>query len=154
MEKIVLDTVRHGDDFAALIQSGGYVPLEITGTSMMPLLRPARDVVWLKASAPEMLKRGRILLFRRPDGSFILHRIRRCRPDGRLMMNGDAQRWCEIISPDAVVAIVEELTIRGRRISWCAPLLRFWDALWYPTRPFRPMLIRIYSGIKSCLRKQ
>lgn len=154
METIILDAAKHGDTLVELIRSGGYVPLGVTGNSMMPLLHSGRDIVWLKACTPDVLTRGRIILFRRADGSFILHRIRKCMADGTLKMNGDAQTWCEIISRDNAVAVVEELMLRGKRISCRAPSLRIWDALWFPTRPIRPLLFRLYSSVKSCFRKQ
>lgn len=153
MEKIILNAAEHGDLLVDLIRSGGYVPLCVTGTSMLPLLHPEQDVVWLKACTPDMLRRGRILLFRRPDGAFILHRIRKCLPDGRLLMNGDAQTWCETISPDCAVAVVKELTVRGKRIPYDLPRLRCWDTLWYPTRPLRPLLFRLRAAVKLLFTK-
>lgn len=149
MEKIILNTAEHGEMLVELIRSGAYIPLCVTGTSMRPTLKPERDVVWLKACTPDDLTRGRILLFRRLDGSFILHRIRRRLSDGRLIMNGDAQAWCETISPERAVAVVEEMEIRGKRISYKSVPLRLWDFLWYPTRPLRPLIFRLRGAIKS-----
>ena len=46
------------------------------GTSMLPLLRPHEDGVRL-APPPEEIRRGDVLLCRRRDGSFVLHRVLR-----------------------------------------------------------------------------
>ena len=88
----------------ALLSSDGVFPLTVTGSSMAPLLKDGRSTVLLtKDFVP---KRGRILLFRRRDGSLILHRVRKI--DGNtLVMNGDAQDWCERILPHQVIAAVE-----------------------------------------------
>lgn len=153
MEKIILNAAEHGDMLVDILRCGGYIPLSVTGISMMPLLRPERDIVWLKAWAPGTLKPGRILLFRRSDGSFILHRIRRVYADGRILMNGDAQRWCEITDEAHAVAVAWEITRGGRRMPCTAWRLRLWDLLWYPTRPLRPALFRLNTLIKSCLSK-
>ena len=74
----------------AILSSDGVFPLTVTGSSMAPLLKDGRSTVLLtKDFVP---KRGRILLFRRRDGSLILHRVRKI--DGNtLVMNGDAQDW-------------------------------------------------------------
>lgn len=154
MEKIRLNAAEHGDLLVDLIRSGGYIPLCVTGTSMQPLLHSEQDIVWLKACTPDMLRRGRILLFRRADGAFILHRIRKCLPDGRLLMNGDAQDWCEIISAECAIAVAEELTLCGKRMPYHHFGLWLFDALWYPTRPLRPLFFRLRAAfLKSCLKK-
>lgn len=153
LSSIVLDTEKHGDALIALIRQGGYVPLRITGSSMSPFLRPNRDTVWLKAYDPEKTKIGQILFFRRPDGAFVLHRVRKCLPDGTLKMNGDAQSWCEIIPRDSVIAAAEEVSVCGKRMSCRAFPIRVWNFLWYPTRAFRPALFRLYAFIKNCFPK-
>ena len=149
MKKIILDAVEYGDLLADVVQSGGYLPLCVTGTSMCPTLKPERDVVWLRACTPNDLTRGRILLFRRQDGTFILHRIRKRLPDGRLIMNGDAQSWCETISPEYAIAVVEEMEIKGKRIPHKSVSLLLWDNFWYPTRSLRPLIFRIGTAIRS-----
>lgn len=47
---------------------------------------------------------GSILLFQRDDGRYVLHRLLRLPPDGRLLMNKDAQTSTEQIRPEQVLA--------------------------------------------------
>lgn len=123
-------------------------PLEITGWSMRPLLRHGRDTVWLRPFCPERCKRGSILLYQRQNGHLVLHRVRKCLPDG-YCMNGDAQVQCEKILTGQVMAQVCQITRSGRRIDCSAPGLRLWDALWYLTRPIRPFLFRAAHRIRK-----
>lgn len=153
MKKYILTT----DELLAALQEtfrndGGF-PLEVTGWSMRPLLRHERDTVWLRPFCQENCKRGSILLYRRPNGRMVLHRVRKCLPGG-YCMNGDAQSQCENISSEQVVAQAYQICRKGRRISCYAPELRIWDALWYPTRPIRPLLFRIGHLMKKTIRRK
>ena len=57
-----------------LLSYGEQVPLVITGNSMYPFLRHGRDTVYLqKVQRP--LKKGDMVLYRRKNGQYILHRI-------------------------------------------------------------------------------
>lgn len=148
--KAEIRTITTGEAQAFLpsvLEGGGSVPLTVTGNSMLPFLKDKRDTVWLRET--DKPKRGQILLFRRQDGSFILHRLRRIRRDGTLVMNGDAQSWCEIISPDQVLACVTAFSRPGKKtVSADGFPVRLRDLLWYPTRPIRPFLFRTYLAIR------
>ena len=135
----LIDAERDGDEFVKLFESGGTVPLRVTGTSMLPLLRPGRSTVWLEGKK-EPPKRGDILLFRRRDGAFVLHRVRKVL-DGRYVMNGDAQSWCEVISEDMVIAVVRRIDT-GRRVYTSDSLpMRVYRLLWTPTYPARRQIL-------------
>ena len=72
-----------------LLDGAEYVPLNISGSSMTPFLVHSRDTVYLsKVTRP--LKKGDMILYRRDNGAYILHRIYRVAPDGYWLV-GDAQ---------------------------------------------------------------
>lgn len=144
---VVLTNEDAAQKITAVIGSGELFPLKVTGNSMRPFLRDGRDTVWLKA--PEEIRRGDIVFFRRGDGSFILHRVRKILSDGKLLVNGDAQAWCETVEEKNVIAKVSGITCEGKTVSADSPRLRFFSALWYPTRPLRPALFRICTRIKT-----
>lgn len=141
-----IDAVRDADALIAILESGAAIPLVVTGASMMPFLRHGRDTVHLQKK--DRYRRGRILFFRRRNGDFILHRLRRILPDGRFLMNGDAQDWCETVAPEQVLAEVVSVTRNGRTRSTDSPLIRLRDLLWYPTRPVRPLFWRLVHVLR------
>ncbi len=126
---------------SAILSTDGDFPLTVSGTSMMPLMKDGKTTVLLTRNfAPQ---KGRILLFRRIDGSLVLHRVRKIEKDGTLIMNGDAQNWCERISPSQVIAAVNYISIGKRNVKYNTPLLKIWDSIWYITYPVRQRLFRI-----------
>ena len=145
----ILDSNIDGQTLVNLLADGCPFPLIVTGSSMMPLLKPERDSVWLQKS--DSVQRGRILFFRRNNGMFVLHRVRRVLPDGSFIVNGDAQKWVETVHPAQAVAVVTQIVRKDKTIRWDHPMLRLWDMLWYPTRPIRPFLLRMYAKFSEFL---
>ena len=143
MDKLVFSGKVIASQLIDAISAGGRICLVVTGYSMAPFLKHGRDVVYLRAWKDKDLKRGQILLFQRSDHALVLHRIRKRFSDGKLLMNGDAQAWCETISTEQVLAVVSSVERKGRHISCNSICFLLWNWLWYPTRPIRPVLRKL-----------
>ena len=84
----------------------------IHGTSMLPLLR-TNDLVTLK-KIDRPLSIGDIVLFRRLDGSFVLHRIRYIKEDQYTIV-GDHQRLLEKnVSKNQIIGYVISYTKKDK----------------------------------------
>ena len=96
------------------IGSGGEFLLYPRGESMLPLIRPARDGVYLVRA--EKTARNDIFLYRRENGRFVLHRFVRREKSGSLTFRGDNQREAETGVPeDALIARVSAVLRDGKR---------------------------------------
>ncbi len=94
--------------------------LPIRGTSMLPLLVEGRDAVILEKPAGP-LAAGDIPLYRRADGSYVLHRIVSVEGDGYVLC-GDNQIAPEHgITDDAVCAVVTAIERDGKRVELTDP---------------------------------
>ena len=117
---------------------GGTFTLCPRGTSMLPLLRPGEDSVTL-APPPAEIQKYDILLYRRPSGAFVLHRVYRVEGE-TLTMIGDNQVNLERgVSKDAVLAIATGRTRGGEYLPFSAPSLARYGARrmrWLPLRAF------------------
>ena len=146
-----IDAVRDAGVLTGILADGGVFPLVVTGGSMSPYLHDGRDTVHLRKT--EDLRIGKILFFRRHSGELILHRLRRIMPDGSLLMNGDAQHWCEVISRDQVLAEVLAVTRKnGKTRNETEIPAVLWRLLWYPTRPVRPLLWVLRAAVRRIFR--
>lgn len=150
MEKYILTTEELSDALQETLRDGGCFPLGITGWSMQPFLCHGRDIVWLRTFRPEACKAGTILLFRRQNGRFVLHRVRKRLPGG-YRMNGDAQTWCEDIRADQVVAEAYQIQRKGKTRSCDCLRWKLRALLWFPTRPIRPLLFRVGHYLKRII---
>ncbi len=88
------------------LKNGGNVIFKPKGISMLPLIRQGIDSVLIKK--PEFpLKKYDIPLFRRNDGSFILHRILKVRSDGTYVICGDNQTVKEYgVKDEQIIGVV------------------------------------------------
>lgn len=55
-----------------ILNSKGYLITTANGTSMLPLIRPKKDSIFIKKDIP---KKYDVVLYKRDDGKYILHRI-------------------------------------------------------------------------------
>ena len=72
MEKFICSQELLEGIIEETVNSGGCMPLVVTGNSMRPFMRDGKHTVWLEACKESDFKRGKILLFRRENGRFVL----------------------------------------------------------------------------------
>ena len=140
---VTLDTNEYLDTVCALLAQGhGSVAVPVAGGSMVPFLHNG-DTVYL--DLPERPpKRGDIVLYTRPDGRYILHRVVRRRGDGSFLMAGDAQQALERVpDPGRIHAVVTAARHKGKLLT--PRSLRWWAYrhIWLWLRPLRHRLMAL-----------
>ena len=63
------------------LQELGYAVVPIRGTSMWPLLKEGKSRVQVEAKEGKQVRKGDIVLYRRKDGTLVLHRIIKSKVD-------------------------------------------------------------------------
>lgn len=149
MEKLIYSSAEFAEIIEQAIKAGGCVPLVVTGNSMRPFLKDGENTVWLKACTESDYKRGKILLFRRTDGKIVLHRVRKVLRDGELVMNGDAQYWCENIKKEQALAVVTYIEKNGKKKSCNSIIYKIQTEVWQILKPLRPHIFRMHRIIKK-----
>lgn len=127
-----------------LLEAAEAVPLIISGGSMAPFLIPGRDTVYLsRVSRP--LKRGDMILYRRDNGQYILHRICAVTGDSYSLV-GDAQQLIEQgVAPDQVLALVTAVCRKGKTLGPGNWLWVFFEKIWLRLIPHRRKLVGLYA---------
>ena len=135
------------------LQNGGKANLMITGVSMKPMLTEGRDTVILIPITEDPVA-GDIVLYRRDNGQFVLHRIIRITPESYLI-SGDNQYALEEVSRQQMLAVVSGFTRKGRVYALQEPGYRLycwvWVKLFWLRKPYiklRRRLGRIYHKLK------
>ena len=96
------------------LAGGGSVVINIHGTSMLPLLKEGITNVSLE-SPVFPLKKYQTILYKRPDGQFVLHRILSCKKGG-LVCRGDHQAIKEFpVKKEWVIAV---MTAYSKEDGW------------------------------------
>lgn len=116
--------------FLLTMQPGEELSMLVTGNSMVPFLLNRRSTVYLIRDEVYEPHVGDIVLFRRVDGTYVLHRVHKIRKDGLLVINGDAQRWTELILPRQVCCHVTHFVRTKKDIRVDAASQRFYRWVW------------------------
>lgn len=136
----------------AVLEKGGAFPFYPQGTSMEPAICAGRDMVVL-SPLPGQLKKYQIVLYKRDNGAFVLHRIIHIN-DSSFTMRGDHQFLSEPgIRREQMIGIVTELVRDGRTIHINDTAHRILAVLWVRTAFLRRVWRRFLASIRSALHK-
>lgn len=114
--------MRRKSTFEEQLDQYGYCSYYTVGSSMLPLLRPRKDLVHLKKPSGR-LKCYDVALFRRANGQYVLHRIIKVRESDYVFL-GDNQIHREYgIRDSQILGVMTGFTRNGK--------FRATDALWY-----------------------
>lgn len=136
------------------LDNGGRSSLLVTGISMYPILRHRRDTVELVK--PAQLHRGDLVLYKRDNGQYILHRIITEPRDGGFICCGDNQWEPEQVHNEQVIALVDAYLRDGKRIPANSLGCRLYVWAWVGLFPVRRPLLwirRRLGRIRHQLRK-
>ena len=146
MERVTksADTTQLMETYRELLQSVDTLPLLVRGNSMAPFLVDGRDTVYL-TRLDRPLKVGDIVLYKRTNGDYILHRI--CKVEGAAYcMIGDAHTVHEWgISREQIFARVSWVQRKGKQQKPGCFWWFFFEKVWIRIIPLRPTLQRVYS---------
>jgi len=139
--------------FLDILNSGSRVKLTITGNSMYPLLRTSIDSVIIKKKST--ISKYDIILYKRENGEYILHRVVGIKEDGAMVLAGDFETVTEYpVYPKQVIATVESIFRKGKHISCNNPLYKIYSFLWVLFMPNRFIIVKILKGLRSALSGQ
>lgn len=135
-----------------LLNSGQTVRITVTGNSMSPFLKEGRDSVALSRTSFSDLKRGDIVLIKRRNGIYVLHRVYQKKKDSFYIV-GDAQQWIEgPLSPAQLIGKVVLVKRKSKEIPCTKTLWVFLSLLWLRVRVFRYLFFKANALFKKIMR--
>lgn len=132
-----------------ILEQGQSTRITVSGNSMYPFLRDGIDSVEFSRGSFEDIVRGDIVLIKRTDGYYVMHRVCRKKADCFYMV-GDAQQWIEgPLYPEQLIAVVSAIW----RKDHCIPCSKWWLKLlaniWLTLRPCRYFILRVYRKLRK-----
>lgn len=135
-----------------ILQSGKSVRFKPQGYSMYPLIVPGRDDVDVIPVKPDKIRRGDVILYRRPNDRLIIHRVYKIQ-NGMLYMVGDNQSDIEGPLPkDCVRGIMVRFTHNGKHYNTDNFFYFLSWQIWLFALPFRNAVSSIIHRIKKVTR--
>ena len=142
-----VDTASHLT-IEALLARDGKLVYKAKGRSMLPMLRPDRDLVLIEAvdSSAASPAPYDVVLYKM-GGKYILHRV--LRTDGnQYLIRGDNTYSVERVPADAVIGVLTGFMRDGRQITVQDWRYRLYVRIWCTLYPLRAALMRIRRWIR------
>ena len=127
------------------LKERGRASLTVTGDSMYPMLINCRDQVELIPVSYQQKEKD-VILYRRDNGRYILHRIVALTRDGYICC-GDNQSEKEYVRHDQLLAVVDGFTRNGKCYTLRNPSYQLYAAVWVGLFPIRRYLL----ALRRCL---
>lgn len=120
----------------------GFTVVPITGTSMLPLLREGKSQVELERVESKPLKKGDVVLYKKSDGTLVLHRIINTESEDVLTVLGDHQ-WKnpDKINKGQVIAIGMGFYINGHYTDEKNLWYKIYKKIWMGSLTLRRIIL-------------
>ena len=128
------------------IKELGYAVAPIAGTSMLPLLKEGRDRVELEPCSQERLKKGDVVLYKKNDGTLVLHRIIKTENREFFTVLGDHQfKNAERVNKHQIIAVACGFFIKGRYVNEKTRWYRLYKKIWLCNLNVRRIILAVLS---------
>ena len=109
------------------LSEGMQVLLPLKGKSMLPFIRPGKDLALLDPKKDAVA--GDVILARTSTGNYVIHRVIRVEEDGSYVLKGDGNlRATETCAPDGVIGMVVQVQRPSGKIHY-PRRVRSWQKL-------------------------
>lgn len=136
----------------AALKENGVLYYTTVGDSMAPLLRTHRNTVVLRTPTEEV-KRGDVILFHRPGGAYVLHRVIRVTNEG-YETRGDNRRHSDRFVPkDCLLAVMDGYYKKKRFISPTRFSYRLYVRVWGMPNPLRRLCLFTRDALRRLVGK-
>ncbi len=148
------NAVFDGVKFEKVIEKTGCVCTQTVGVSMNPFIVMGRDTVFIVKNKSR-LKKFDVAFFKRPDGTYVLHRVMKVFDDG-YKITGDNAYVGEKVFEWQIIGVMEGYYKKKRYVDCSAFSYRFKTRLWCfpPVRFVGVTILRIIRKIKNLFKKE
>lgn len=114
----------------------GSMTYTFKGRSMNPMLRQGRDLFTVKVKGPGRCRKYDVILYRRPPGQYVLHRVVEVREKDYVILGDNCARKEYGIRDEDIIGVLTGFVRDGRMYSVTDRgyrlYVRIWCSLYYP----------------------
>lgn len=149
MENILLDMKDVYEIIKIAFENNQPAIFKVRGMSMFPLLKDKRDSVKLESIVEDPKKKD-IILYKRDNGQFVLHRIIKVK-DGLYTLVGDNQHVKEYpIRRDQILGVVTSIIRKGKEIDLNKSLFyKMYSFFWCFNLFIRRVILKIMHTVNK-----
>lgn len=153
MKTIELPMENLAEIISLQMKRGGSATIKVKGSSMMPMLHHGISTVRLKTPG-KSLKKGDVILYRRENGRYVLHRIIAVKSGENYLCCGDNCRETETVLQNQVFGVVCAFTRKGSEHTVEELPYQCYVWMMVHSMPVRGLLIRLRRMAGRCLHRK
>lgn len=127
--------------FEEEIDRQGHLVYSNVGDSMLPLLRQGKDVFVISRKPEGRLKKYDVPLYKRDDGTYVLHRILKVRKEDYILCGDNRWRTEHGVTDRQVLGVMTAVIRDGKAISVTDWRYRLYVHLWCDFFPVRVLVL-------------
>ena len=139
--------------YEAQLAAHGRLVYTNVGDSMMPLIRQNRDLLVVEAK-PAPYRKYDAVLYKRPNGQYVLHRIIGVRQDGYVLCGDNRWRREYGVQDSWILGVLTAVVRDGKEFSVSRRSYRLAVRLWCELFWIRSWILRIRDRIRREMRKR
>ncbi len=140
--------------FEEYLSENGTLTYSNVGVSMMPLLKQGRDLCTLtRLEDGQRPEKYDTVLYRRPPGKYVLHRVIKVLPDGYVIRGDNCIRKELCVADNDMIAVMTSFVHRGREHSVNEKGYRFYSRFIVFIHPVVSLKLRLRSFAGRVYRK-
>ena len=135
------------------IEQHGSLIYTNVGDSMWPLLHEGRDLMVIDKKPEGRMKKYDAILYKRPCGKYIMHRILKVRQDDYVLC-GD-NRWLREfgVKDEWILGVLTAVVRKGKRVSVTSWKYRLYVHIWCDFYWIRAFILRGWGVLRKIVRK-
>lgn len=139
--------------FEQVLQEHGQLVYTNVGDSMWPLLHEGQDLMIIDKKPEGRMKKYDAILYKRPCGKYIMHRIMKVRKDDYVLC-GD-NRWQREfgVKDEWILGVLTAVIRKGKRISVTNWKYRLYVHIWCDFYWIRAFILRGWGVMRKIVRK-
>ena len=133
--------------FEAELARKGTITYTCKGVSMLPLLRQQRDLFTI-TKRDGRCKKYDVVLYKRYDGAYVLHRVIKILPDGYIILGDNCLNKEYGITDNDILGVMTSFVRDGKEYSVSSKGYRLYVRVWVGFYPIR----RFWKLVKARMR--
>ncbi len=133
--------------FEEILSREGKIVYTNSGISMMPLLRPHRDIIVIEPKQSNRLKIMDCPVFKRDDGTYVLHRVMWvCKTS--YIICGDNQWYPERgVTDQQIIGVLTTINRNGKQLKMNSLSMRLYSFFVWITFPVRACVLFFFRSL-------
>lgn len=119
---------------------------------MYPMLKQGRDLFTLKKKTDERCQKYDVVLYRRPQNQYVLHRIVQVREKDYVILGDNCLNREYGITDEDILGVLTKFVRKGKEYSVDYNGYRLYAKVWYGLYPVRRLLMRTKSACNHIMK--